>query len=433
MKFLDIHRLAIKNLLLNPGRSILTMLGIIISMSLTVFFISLSLGIKQAALIETFKSFERTQIKVQPDYFQAGIFEIEKKRKIQLNDEAVTTFSSIEGVTAVYPQVTMQIPTSARIFFGDYSFESDAFVYGIDPEVVKDIPSLYQKFSQTSYDVLPVILNRRLLDLYNTSVTASSGLPRVTEAAVTGHEIDLILNYSTFVQTAIDQKNQSTIRAKIIGFSERVPLMGTNIPLQEAQNIINTYQNSTSNAGQNYHTIYVQAEKVEDIPRISKAIEDMGFDAQSAQETIEQIQGILQYFFIIFSILTGIVLFVSMSSIINTVTMSVLSRIKEIGILRACGAEKHHIAYLFLSESCLLGVIGTTLGIIVGMSVSYTSNSLLLSLIPDLSYKPTSLFLFQWWIIPVTYIIGISMSALAGIFPARRAAKLDPITALSSN
>lgn len=431
MKYKDIFSFSSRNLKLRPVRTMLTILGIIIGISIFIFFISLSEGIKQAALLETTKSYADTQIVVRPDYFKRGIFEVLEDDKVGLNEDTIRKFKTIPGIVAAYPQLTLKFPVSSRITMLGYTFETDSPVFGIPPEVFQDEPELYKAFTSKEDEVIPLLLNTHLLNIYNSSIAESNNLPRLTEAALIGAKIDVMLGYSTFMQSAMPQNKEAT-PGVIAGFSERVPLMGMSIPLATAEQFLKEYHADTNENGINYHSIYVIAEKMENIEAISEEIENMGFSTQSALKMVQNINNILNYFFLIFGVLTIIILIVAVGSIINTISMSVLSRVKEIGILRACGSTKRDVSLIFFTESMLMGFLGAFLGILFGVGVSVICNSYLLSIVPDVSYKPATFFAYPLWIFPAALGISLFISSLGGFFPSRRAANMDPIKALFS-
>lgn len=428
MRSKDIFHFSWRNLSLRPKRTALTVLGIVIGISVFVFFGSLSEGIRQAALLETTKSYADTQIVVRPDYFRTGIFEVLPGKKVGLSETNIARFKELPGVEAVYPQMTLKFPTSARIQMMGYSFETDAPIFGIDPEVVKDLPEMYQAFAE-DHDYIPLILNSHLLDIYNSSIAESNNLPPLTESALIGYDLELLLGYSTFMQSALNQSHKS-VQGRIVGFSERVPMMGISIPIQEATAFMAEVQNGVGEEGMNYHTVYIVADTMENIESISAAVEAMGFSTESAIKMVRQINSILNYFFLIFGVLTLIILVVAVGSIANTISMSVLSRVREIGILRACGATRRDVSLIFFTESMLMGLFGALSGIVMGTIGALLCDAYLLSIVPDISYKPDSFFSFPGWLFGVAVILALGISGFGGYFPSRRAAKMDPIEAL---
>ena len=129
--------------------------------------------------------------------------------------------------------------------------------------------------------------------------------------------------------------------------------------------------------------------------------------------------------FATFYAIVGVAIFASLFGIINTLTMSVLERTREIGVLRALGASRWQIRRQVAAESVVIGLVGALLGVAVGAGLGYALLQGLASGVPGVSYRP-----------PVTAMVavaaaGIVLGLIAAVLPARRAARLDVIQAIS--
>ena len=129
--------------------------------------------------------------------------------------------------------------------------------------------------------------------------------------------------------------------------------------------------------------------------------------------------------FATFYAIVGVAIFASLFGIINTLMMSVLERTREIGVLRALGASRWQIRRLIASESVVIGLVGALLGVAVGTGLGWALLQGLASGVPGVSYRP-----------PVTAMVavalaGVILGLIAAILPARRAARLDVIQAIS--
>ena len=129
--------------------------------------------------------------------------------------------------------------------------------------------------------------------------------------------------------------------------------------------------------------------------------------------------------FATFYAIVGVAIFASLFGIINTLTMSVLERTREIGVLRALGASRWQIRRQVAAESVVIGLVGALLGVAVGAGLGWALLQGLASGVPGVSYRP-----------PVGAMVavalaGIILGLIAAILPARRAARLDVIQAIS--
>jgi putative ABC transport system permease protein len=121
---------------------------------------------------------------------------------------------------------------------------------------------------------------------------------------------------------------------------------------------------------------------------------------------------------------------VSCLGITNTMVMAVLERTREIGVMKAVGAEDQDIRWLFLAESAAIGAMGGVIGLIfawvLGRVINISANFYFVSQ----GFQKENLFTIPLWLIGAAIAFAILVSIAAGLYPADRAAKIDPTRAL---
>jgi putative ABC transport system permease protein len=147
--------------------------------------------------------------------------------------------------------------------------------------------------------------------------------------------------------------------------------------------------------------------------------------ALSNEELKSDVEAQVNEQFGIFYAIVGVAIFASMFGIVNTLSMSVLERTREIGVLRALGSTRWQIRRQVAAESVVIGLIGALLGIAVGAGLGYALLQGLASGIPGVEYR-APLETMVW-----VAVAGVVLGLIASIVPARRAARLDVIRALS--
>ena len=186
------------------------------------------------------------------------------------------------------------------------------------------------------------------------------------------------------------------------------------------------YQNG-EDAGQEYYGATVLVKSGEDVAALQQAIKDSGYEVYSLQDMREQMMimiNIAQWGLAGFGALA---ILASIFGIINTQYISVLERISQIGLMKALGAKKKDISKLFRYESALIGLLGGAIGAFIAFLIT-----LLNPVITGLLELEAGTELLKIDIISTLVLILslIVISVLAGYFPSRKAAKLDPIEAL---
>ncbi len=168
----------------------------------------------------------------------------------------------------------------------------------------------------------------------------------------------------------------------------------------------------------------------EDIEKLLRKRRDVkvgeeDFTVSTPESSLEQINSVLSAIQIFIVIIASISIVVGAIGIINTMTTSVLERRKEIGIMKAIGAKNNHIFYLFFVESGLLGLVGGIFGILFGLGIGFIGVSALSSFLGTDAGISINIPLIVFSLIG-SFLIG----AFAGIIPALRAAKQNPVDAL---
>ena len=123
--------------------------------------------------------------------------------------------------------------------------------------------------------------------------------------------------------------------------------------------------------------------------------------------------------------IAGISLLVGGVGVMNTMYTSVLERTREIGVLKAVGAKRSHILTIFLIESGLMGLVGGMIGIVLGLGLSGVA-----ALVITRLFNVHLISVVSPAVILGTLFLSFFLGAIAGYFPARRAAKLPPVEAL---
>lgn len=163
---------------------------------------------------------------------------------------------------------------------------------------------------------------------------------------------------------------------------------------------------------------------------IKDSVEALGFRAFSYAEEFKQIQQFFLYFNAALAIVGLIALFTASLGIINTLLMAISERRKEIGILQSLGAYRTDIRLIFLAESGAIGFTGSVLGVLIGWL-----GTRLLAFILKLYMEKEGIplidpFALPIWLIGLALMFGLVVSVLAGLYPAARAARVDPVKAL---
>ena len=421
---LDFLRLSWKELMTRKARSALTVLGIVIGVAAVVALIAVAQGM-QATVKREFEAVGYDTILVFPGEAPQGMegmprpggmgrlpsFEGREEGTVQLEDlshleelpqvaavgairveTAIVTASGLEGqgflrVTGLSPGITEKFPG----YFAGFSLaqgrsfgEDDEFVVVLGPKVAEDLGvDVGDKFTVENQEfkvigILEGSENRGAL-------RGLSGDP----------------NYGIYLPlAAVDSL-----------FGEPGKISLALVKAAEGADVEQTAQ------------LVRRAMTMAGTPVTTVTVQQM---AEMATRMLRSIQSVL-------AAIAAISLLVGAIGIMNTMYTAVLERVREIGIMKAVGAKGKHILGLFLLESGLVGLIGGSLGVIVGAALASVAGRFIASSV-TMGKAVTGEFLFSpvfsAGLIVGALALSFGLGALAGVWPAQRAARLNPVEAL---
>jgi putative ABC transport system permease protein len=178
--------------------------------------------------------------------------------------------------------------------------------------------------------------------------------------------------------------------------------------------------------------VVLLVDEVRNVNEVIKKVEALGMQSRSIVEYIERQR--LTYLLIFggMTCVAGVALLVSSLGIANTMLMSVLERRREIGIMKAVGAANWQLQAMYVIEGGLIGLIGGALGLLLAWSISFPGDGWVRSMVHrDMDIKLSgSIFAFPGWIGATVVLFTVGVTVIAALYPARRAAKVDPVSAL---
>jgi putative ABC transport system permease protein len=182
-------------------------------------------------------------------------------------------------------------------------------------------------------------------------------------------------------------------------------------------------------------TLLLKAARLEEIDEVRSQAEtwlaerfgswESDFRIEMAARRVEQAQQVMLTFKLIMAAIVGISILVGGIGIMNILLASVYERTREIGIRKAAGARDRDILLQFLAESITISAVGSAIGVVVGLVGAFG----IIKVIRAISEAPLEMA-FSWEIVVAAAAVAISVGVIFGTYPARRAARLDPVEAI---
>jgi len=388
--------IALKSLLGNKVRSALTLLGVICGVASVVIVLSVSEGLKKD-MEKTFEDLGTNIVEVFPNYSAKA------RKSIRFS------MADIELLKARCPSAELFSPNVGREWTATYGRSSEsANVNGVLPD--------FFKVRKTNKVAIGQEISRSDVDQKRRVAVIGSG---IVEKLFQGRSVlgrDIRINRITFTVIGYMEKKEENYY-----WGDNIIL----IPLPVAQKMIGSDE---------FWGFDVKARSAEAVPNLKDEIRlalmrDRGFTPAEAQELIQiydagawqkESRQMIHTIVIFLGVIGGISLLIGGIGIMNIMLVSVMERIREIGIRKAVGATEFDIMFQFIVEAVTLCVVGGLIGVALG----WFGNSQLEKL-PQFIKLPMSVKTCA-----IALSVSIAVGLISGLWPAAKAARLNPIEAL---
>jgi len=392
--------IALKNLFYKRLRTSLTILGVVIGVGAVVFLLAFGFGLRDVV----------TKQVVDSNSIRTVDIESAKSQLITLNERTVSQIrdvAHVEELSRIY-----SVPASTS--YNNSSTES--VLYAVDkvylklvsPKVAAGKPLRFtddgQVFINTSYAKL--IGQDNYQKLLGQKLTVSFKAPLTTDN-----------------EGNTTQSQPIAHTGNIAGVLET----GNGAEIYISSNVI------TAKGGANASQVKVLVDKKENVPNVQKNIEALGLVTNSPLSTLEQINQVFVFLNLLFLAFGGIGLIIATLGMLNTLTISLLERTREIGLMITLGARRRDIRRMFLVEALGLALIGGIIGLFVAFIMSTLANIVLNNFARSRGVSETfSVFTYTPQMIFVVLLFSSILGILVVYYPAKRAADTNPIDALRS-
>ncbi len=179
-----------------------------------------------------------------------------------------------------------------------------------------------------------------------------------------------------------------------------------------------------------YANLTVRVERTSRVRSVEDSIKQMGFATYSLLDATRDLRLVFAVFDLLLGIFGSLALVVASLGIVNTLVMAILERRREIGVFKALGAADRDIRRLFFAEAGTMGLLGGVFGVLLGWLIGRGINFGTNIYLARRALPAVTISLVPIWMVISAIAFSVGVSLLAGMYPAARAAQLDPIEAL---
>lgn len=392
MKF--IIKLAFKNLRFRFLRTVLTLTGIIIGISAVVFLAAFTFGLQNIVT----SSIGGGKVFL---YLDVGTG---NSRVIKINDETIQKISTLSDVKSV--QKSVSVPAKAKISGGS----SDISFYGTTSEYLEWQGSkLSAGQNLSSGEEAKILINTSFLKILGFSAAESLGkkfeFNLIIPKELAGEDKESVVEGQEFEITGILEDESTPKAYASIGVLERAGV-------------------------KNYNQLKVELTDKSKVTVIRQLIENMGLTTQYIGDTVAEVESVFGIFRLILVSFGLLALTVAILGTFNTLTISLMERIKEVALLRILGISRKDLRRIFLVEASLFGILGGLLGILCGVLLGTIANLVVNHYALSAGAETAELFSYPIGFIILIFGISFCVSFLTGLYPARKAIRVDTLDVL---
>ncbi len=446
MLFIDIVKRSLRNLLTSKARTILTALAIAVGTFALTLTLGASNGAKEYANNIVRSNFDPTELIVSkdpnlfsrqdatkpqvynPSFGSISTFGGETRQVQYLNTADIAKIATTKGVSSVQPAITVSLQYVTRDGQKKYigtlapynSYQKPELLAGSIPEKIQDntliLPQGFLSALGFSSAKSAIGQNIRLSVQNQTSLNSITTNPL---AAL--NSSDNKSQESLFKVIAVSATSSTSISAATSLY------LYTNINQVES---LNNYIYSGTSSYQKYLTAYAKVTDGTNLTKLNTAQSLIKGEGYSVQSVVDTEKLITQFISVIEGIVTlfGLIAIIaSLFGVVNTMYISVLQRTREIGLMKALGMHRKDISRLFKIEAGLIGLLGGIIGSVLAVGIGTALNPAISN---KLSLGNSKLLIFKASQILILIVVLALIAIFAGLLPARKAAKLDPIEAL---
>jgi len=436
--------------------------GIAAGTATLVFFLALGLGVRAVLLGEVFP-LDRIELEP-PKAKDPGLLGLllGGGGPSGIPPEHVAELAALPNVERVLPKLSFAFPASGRggrELLGHDVGSSELPGDGIDPSLasadvkgglfvdpldapgktcVDDAGCAADQYCERPSDApegrcsapVPAIVSRYLVEIFDKSIAPAHGFPAVGETLVgRAQGVTFTMRLGESLLGRAKHGSPRTVKARIVGISSRAIDLGLTFPLGVVRRWNREF--GGEHAAERYSSAVVEIRSGDEVASVIAAGQKLGLSPKDtrARDVSVLVSGVMA----LLSLVAGVILVVSATSIAQTFRALVLERRAEIALYRAVGATAGEIGAWTVSLAAVVGFFAGAVGLVAARVLSLVADGFAADKLPDFPFKPDTFFAYPWWLWLLGMGFSVLFSVLGALGPARAAAKVDPARALAGS
>ena len=390
MKNSIILKIAWRNLSLHRLRTILTIAGFAVGAAAVLFLMGFGYGLERLVA---------SQVSGDDAFLMLDIAPISQEIA-PLNDDQLDKINKFSGISAIEPTIAVSARASVN------SQEKDVAILASSPRFL-DWRNFVLETGDSGISGGDVLINKQLAQQW----------AKDNETSLIGKQIKA----DVVVSKEIAGKDES-ISTK----DQQFTIKGI-VRDDMAPKIYSSLDTVKKLGAANYSSARIRVGDKSSVAPARSFIENMGFKTEYIGDTVTQINDVFRVFKSILGSFGAIALIVAIIGMFNTLTISLMERMRELALMKVLGIKPSALVKLVLAEALLVGFFGALSGVVFGFIAGGISNEILAAYARRAGGISVSVFYFPFVLVAGVIIASILVSLLTGLFPARRATRVSPL------
>jgi len=431
MRIFDLISLILYNLNRRKGRVVLTAIGVVIGTASVVVLISLANGLQRNATSQLGGMSDLTAIQVYPRYEDMGpVMSSSGMSQVKLiTEDILKDIRALDGVSQVITKDYLR--TMSLIKYG--RLENYPNILGVEVNDVSEMGFEVKSGTGVLTKGTAVIGEPLLSQFMDPKMRPGQEPPDPPD--LLDQQVKLII----IKYTNDGQEVRKTYQVKIVGILKETRSEGDYslvMPLSDVTAINEWVMGKRINRNRDgFENVIVRVADVEKVVTVADQITEMGFNAYAPQTAVQGVSNFYLIVQVVFGGVGAVALLVAAIGIANTMTMAILERTREIGLMKAIGATNNNVLSIFLGEAAGIGFVGglggVGLGWLAGQAINVVITPYLASQAAQWGGAPPDAGVYTpAWLPMFAVLFATLIGLISGLYPALNAATMVPVVAL---
>jgi ABC-type lipoprotein export system ATPase subunit/ABC-type lipoprotein release transport system permease subunit len=398
----DLGEISLSYLMQKKSRTLITVLGVGVGIGFITFLLSLGYGIEKLVIDEIAEIQEMRQVTINPVVGS----------EVVLDDENYEIIKNIEGVQETYPLINV----ATTVYYEDS--QTDIVAYGVEPNYLEVTRENFLKGETFTQGEREVVVGSDLLKVLGVDEQIV-GRSLQLQFIPVDQEVDIVVEEESRL-ASVQGLNDDRVEYKVVGIVDNADSSVIFFPIDDAVEL----------GVKDYSEVLVTLTENSDMMSVRREIETLGMETTSIMDTVAQIENFFRYLRIGLAVLGTIAFLIAVLGMINTLTVSLMERTREVGLLKSIGMRSNEVRRMFISESMLIAFFGGVSGVVLGAIFGFLISVIISAISVSSGGEYLVISKIPFYLIAGVILVSVLVGFLTGLYPSKRAVKMSPLDAL---